>query len=215
MIKSAIFGDSVVNGALASGRVVPLPIQILNQYQKTFDFAYDFQKPGANFAGFTSVDKSTRELNGLPNGITFDDYLKTNPDVIAYLIAFGGNDECGTEADRNLFTERIDSIANTLKNNGKLFAFLGIIDVNVEQSMINSGVVDPISNYRPYMHHAVRIAACAETLRQWCTLRKYPYVDIRRMGNPISFNNITGDIVHPSQEYCNYIFSTIGRMLQQ
>lgn len=215
MIKSAIFGDSVVNGSLANGKTVPLPIQILNQYQKTFDFAHDYSKPGANFAGFTSDDKTTRELNGLPNGITFDDYLKNNPDVIAYLIGLGGNDDCSTETARQSFTDRIDIIANTLKANGKLFAFLGIIDINIESQMINTGVIDPIVNYKPYMHHAVRIAACAETLRQWCNLRKYPYVDIRRMGNPVGFNNITGDIVHPQQEYCNYIFSSIGKMLQQ
>lgn len=82
----------------------------------------------------------------------------------------------------------------------------------MKSSMLHEGETN-LNNYGPYLEHALRIAKNAETLRQYCNLRGYPMVDIRRLGNQIPFDQITGDIVHPSVAYYGYIFQNVAKQI--
>ena len=210
MIKTIMIGYSVLYGALGSGsgplgcgRVSPHPQEVLNAQQNVFDFCYNYSMPGASLANLLSDDQGLRVTAGMPTGCTLSDLLISHPDAQAVLVNIGGNDTGDT-----LYAD-LTTLANTLIQFGKLFAFVGIIDVSVKQSMFNTGYV---GNPAPYLDSAKRIASNAEILRQFCGINSYPYVDIRKLVQ-VDLNNITGDIIHPNQAYSEAIFTKVAKAI--
>ena len=215
MIKALMIGDSVLYGACGPGtgpsgcgRLNPHPQQVLNAQQNIIDFCYNYSMPGASFAGILSTDPQVREANGMPSGRTLEDLL-ANTDAVGVLFSMGGNDN---SLDHTLHIALINNIkyaANACAVAGKLFAFVGLVDVHILESIANMGITGDMS---PYIRELTRLAANAETVRQVCAVNGYPYVDIR---NNISTTgkNVTGDIVHPNQGYSEEIFTYVAKAL--
>lgn len=208
-----MIGDSVLYGALGEGtgphgcgRTDPNPQQVLNANQGVFDFCYNYAMPGASFEGVLSTNPSVREANGLTGGVSFPALLDLHSDAGAVLINLGGNDQ---PVESNILIQNIETLASICITKGKLFAFVGIIDVSAKDSISNTNYTG--SPY-PYLVQTARFAANADTLRQVCIIKGYPYVDLR---NHIKHNltGITGDIVHPNQAYSEAIFTHVARAI--
>lgn len=184
----------------------------LNANQSTFDFCYNYSLPGASWAGCFSDDSVVRQANGLPAGRTLAQTLDLHTDAEAVLFNLGGNDESMTPDAITLLTSRIKAAANLCIARGKMFAFVGIVDVNTTSTC----------NYQPlgtnlydsgYLPLAARIAASAEILRQTCIHEGYAFVDTRNLNKITNWGTITGDLVHPSQSYSTQIFTTVAKAI--
>lgn len=207
-----MIGDSVLWGALGTSQLPITPQQTLNANQGVFDFCYNYQMPGSSWAGCFSDDHVVRQTNGLPGGKTLAQTLQLHPDAGAVLFNLGGNDESLTPNAITLLTSRIKTAAQICTANNKLFAFVGVIDVNATSSY----------NYQPlgtslydsgYLPVAARIAAAAEIVRQTCLHEGYAYVDTRNRNLISDWSTITGDLVHPSQQYSTQIFTTVAKAI--
>jgi hypothetical protein len=207
-----MIGDSVLYGALGEGtgplgcgRVSPHPQEVLNSHQGVFDFCYNYAMPGASFAGVLSADSLIRTANGMPNGVPLFDLLEdVHPDAGAVLINLGGNDFSGATLISN-----IDIVADICKYQNKLFAFVGLVDICVKESIENTNYTGDIL---PYLEQTGRFAYNSDTLKQVCVIKGYPYVDIR---NNVKHDlvGITGDLVHPNQAYSEAIFTHVAKAI--
>lgn len=212
MIKTIMIGDSVLYGALGQGsgplgcgRVDPHPQEVLNAHQGVFDFCYNYAMPGASFAGVLSIDSVTRQNNGMPNGVALFDLLEdVHPDAGAMLINLGGNDYSGAS-----FVSNIEIVADICRYQNRLFAFVGLVDVSLKDSIENTGYTGDLL---PYLQQTGRFAHNADTLKQICAVKGYPYVDIRNHVKH-NINGITGDLVHPNQAYSEAIFTHVARAI--
>lgn len=209
-IKSMLIGDSVLYGSLGPGvntvteRLVDHPQLVLNRSQEVFDFCYNYAKPGASFAGILSVDSATREANGLPNGITLSQLLQQS-DAQAVLFSLGGNDY---QHKQNI-PDYVKQVAQICQAHGKIFAFVGLVDINASSSYTYAPNGTSLYN-SGYLHVVSEFAAGAELLRQTCRHEGYPFVDIRNGVSATPWESITGDIVHPSQQYSTRIFEYVA-----
>lgn len=215
MIKAIMIGDSVMygacgqgNGPLGSGRVSPHPQQVLNAQQSAINFCYNYSMPGASFAGILSPYPQVRQANGMPSGCTFEHLLATT-DAAGVLFSMGGNDNSLDPTTHAALMANIVYVANLCTAAGKAFAFVGLIDVHILESISNENLSGDMA---PYIRELARLAANAETLRQVCVLNGYPYVDVR---NTISTAGkmITGDIVHPNSRYSAEIFTYVAKAI--
>lgn len=211
MIKSMILGDSVAYGSLntvAGGRVVRHPQIILNERQRTFDFSVNHAVPGASWAGVFSQAPAVRQANGLPGGVTLSD-LVASTDCRAVLFNFGGNDDASTAEGQRRMAGHIRGAANICSSYGKLFAFVGVIDVSAKDSWEYASF-GATSIYDLHLPQACRIACSAEVLRQTCLAEGYPYIDVRNVVRVSDWGDVTGDEVHPTQGYYEAIFSAVA-----
>jgi hypothetical protein len=215
MIKGLMIGDSVLYGACGvgtgphgSGRLNSHPQQVLNAQQSVFDFCYNYSMPGASFSGILSSSPQLREANGMPSGCTIKQLL-ANTDAVGVLISMGGNDNSLDLALHTAFIANIKYVADACVAAGKLFAFVGLVDVHIQESIENMGLTGDMT---PYLRELTRLAANAETIRQVCVLNGYAYVDIRN--NIVTASkSITGDIVHPNQAYSEEIFTYVAKAI--
>ena len=201
-------GDSVMYGymdSLPSKRLADHPQLVLNREQQLFDFCYNYSTPGASLAGVLSPSSAVRAANGLPGGVTFAQLL-AQTDAPAVLVNLGGNDS----QDRASIPDRVKQMAQACQAAGKIFAFVGVVDVNaacaydyapIGASLYASG----------YLTVAADIAAAAEMLRQTCRNEGYAYVDVRSIVPPAPWPSITGDVVHPTQSYSTAVFTHVAR----
>jgi hypothetical protein len=215
MIKALMIGDSALYGAigpgtgpLGCGRLNPHPQQVLNAQQSVFNFCYNYSIPGASFAGILSTNPQVREANGMPLGCTLSELLD-NTDASAVLINLGGNDNSLDLALHTQLLANIPQVANLCISKGKLFAFVGIVDVHILEAMYNEGLSGDMS---AGIRELCRLASNAETVRQVCTLNGYPYIDIRN-NVCTKGKNITGDIVHPNQSYSEEIYTYVAKAI--
>lgn len=209
-IRALILGDSVAYGYLdsrPSKRLADHPQLVLNREQQLFDFCYNYAVPGASFTGLLSTSSVTRAANGLPNGCTLTQLLAST-DAQAVLFNLGGNDS----QNRAQLASNVKAAAQACQVAGKLFAFVGVIDINAMSaynyapagtSLYNSGYIDV----------AADIAAAAEILRQTCRAEGYAYVDLRSGVSPEPWASITGDVIHPTQAYSTAIFTHVARSI--
>lgn len=172
-----------------------------------FDFCYNYAIPGASFAGVLSADQATRAANGMPGGCTLAQLL-AQTDAQAVLFNLGGNDS----QNRMQLASNVKAAAQACQVAGKIFAFVGVIDINAMSaynyapagtSLYNSGYIDV----------AADIAAAAEILRQTCRAEGYPFVDLRSGVRPDPWGNITGDVIHPTQQYSTAIFTHVAKSI--
>lgn len=205
--KGLLIGDSVLYGAINDTRHNPTPKGILNAEQAKIYFAYDLSKPGASFAGLQSNDSAARQASGLPLGQTLD-HLLTHTDADCVLFNLGGNDKSLTDGARSELVTNILTVSQTCLQNRKIYGFVGVIDVCVKQAMTNAGIAD--GDWA--LTQACQIACSAEVLRQTCLTHGLPYIDIRNKV-PVTLNDITGDVVHPDERYCQAIFSEVARAI--
>lgn len=90
-----------------------------------FDFCYNYAIPGASFAGVLSADQATRAANGMPGGCTLAQLL-AQTDAQAVLFNLGGNDH----QNRSGLPDAVKTVAQACQAAGKIFAFVGVIDIN-------------------------------------------------------------------------------------
>lgn len=208
-----MIGDSVLYGAIEAGQLQQHPQITLNTYQNIFDFCYNYATPGASWAGCFQDSQCTRKLNGLPNGKTLEETLNVHQDAEAVLFNLGGNDDTLSLENMLLYIERIKSAAAICKNKNLLFVFIGIIDINVTSTYMHTPITTSIYT-QGYLPIAMRFASAAEILRQVCIHEGYPFIDVRNLVKINNWGNITGDLVHPSQDYSIQIFSTVAKAIQ-
>lgn len=90
-----------------------------------FDFCYNYATPGASFTGVLSADQATRAANGMPGGCTLAQLL-AQTDAQAVLFNLGGNDH----QNRSGLPDAVKTVAQACQAAGKIFAFVGVIDIN-------------------------------------------------------------------------------------
>lgn len=211
-MKAMLIGDSVAYGSIDGGRILPSPVEILNQNQTVFNFTSDYSRPGMSFSSMLSDNINTRFDYGLFFGLTLQEVLDAHTDCQAVLINLGGNDQSLSQTDETTLINNIKTVANTVASSGKIFCFIGVIDVNAKQSAQYLGVQNIYTS--GLIQAAKNIASSAEILRQVCIIEGYPYIDIRKDVS-VDLSNITSDIVHPTQEYYEKIFKTVVARIQQ
>lgn len=214
MYKGIMFGDSIGHGSLGEGRLNPTPMQIINNAQTSFNFVADYTKGGASFKGIFSEDASVRQANGMPNGKTVDQVMKDHPDCTAVLVCMVANDACVTTQQREEFVGYVDEMVNTATANGKVCCFIGNVDLNVKMSMYNTGSTNYRADYPGYFDALHGIAVTMMTLKQWCYLNDYIFFDMSKATHDFPIDQITGDIVHPTQAYANTVFTRFGNAIQ-
>lgn len=212
MIKTIMIGDQVLWGALGTRQLTVTPQQTLNANQSVFDFCYNYQRPGSSWAGCFSDDPSVRLANGLPGGKTLAETLDLHTDAGAVLFSLGGNDGGQSPNEITLLASRIKQAAKLCVSKNKLFAFLGVIDINVT-SQYNHTPIGANIYESGYLQRAAAVAGTAETIRQVCLHEGYPFIDIRKTVPISDWSTITGDIVHPSQQYSTQIFTTVAKAI--
>jgi hypothetical protein len=227
-VQTCLIGDSGAWGACSikqSGivsltRFSPTPGEIFST-SPIFQVVVDLSKPGNSFKALTSPSSDIRQnVANLPNGITLAEYVAQHPEISAYLISLGGNDTCLTRQDTEDFVNSVINTAEVFATSGKLFGFAGVPQVNCGQShsyatqppaevpvnsdIYNSGLI----------YEAGRIAQTAEILKQVCLWEGYPYVDIR---NSLEWDlqNTTCDIIHPTKEYSEAVWTKLRDRFSQ
>lgn len=212
MINCALFGDSIAAGAYldASGLQHRRDtLSILHSAQNQMQFT-NYAVAGASFTGFLHTDAITREGNGLPNGITLEEFIAGNPQYTGYLFEFGGNDNA--IVNPAAYEAKIHCIANACKSAGKIFAFVGVVNVNASESYNYLRQFQPDTLHSPLAQHAAAIAYNAELLRQVCVHYGYPCVDLRNTIQ-VDLGHVTMDIVHPNDKYFAAIWTRVGKAL--
>jgi hypothetical protein len=213
MVKALMIGDSGMWGAINDTRHTDHPQVVLNREQNVFDFAYNYSKPGASYAGILSSDPTVRAANGLPAGVSLDELLATHIDCEGVLIGIcAANDAGGTLENHVALADRINTVANICINHNKLFAFVGGFDVNTSDSYENVPTgADFYSSGR--LHAAAEIAGNMEILRQVCLQEGYAFVDVKNKVPIHNWMGITADYVHPSQEYSRQVYTYVAKAI--
>ena len=209
-IKALMVGDSVMYGyldSLPSKRLPDHPQLVLNREQQVFDFCYNYATPGASFTGVLSSNAGVRTANGMPGGCTLGQLL-AQTDAQAALFNLGGNDY----PNRAQLADNVKAAAAACQAVGKLFAFVGVIDINAMSSYAYAPA--GTSFYTSgYLEVAAEIAAAAEIVRQTCRAEGYAYVDLRSGVLPEPWASITGDVIHPTQAYSTAIFTHVAKAI--
>lgn len=215
-VKTALFGDSCAFGALGeapNGRLSPTPAEVMNAAQQSYDFAYDHSRGGANWQAFFSQDQATRESVGLPNGVTFAQFVTQHADLGAVMFCLGGLDMDNLP----FLSQSIRQAAGICTLASKAFAFVGVANINATSSYAHTPInADP--NDQTFwgsfnLERVCKIAAADEMIRQTCLHNGYVYVDMRnRLPKvlPSDWGLLTGDIIHPTQAYSQELWRMVA-----
>lgn len=215
--RTMFLGDSVAYGSTHGGRLAITPRENVNAAQSVFRIPaeLDFTKGGASTIGWLSSDPAVREAHGLPSGASVD-FLLAFSGCEAVLFCVGGNDAAEG------YMDRIKTLAGKCQTHGKLFAFVGLIDIDADAAYsyaLAQGLIAPGTSFyeasvanQTIPQWVATLAYNAELLRIVCRHENYPYIDTRTLVPPV-WGDMTGDLVHPNQAYSTAIFNKVGRCI--
>lgn len=95
---------------------------------------------------------------------------------------------------------------------GKIFVFVGVVDINAVSAYRHTPAGTSLYD-SGYIDVAADVAAAAEIVRQTCRAEGYPFVDLRSGVKPEPWGSITGDMVHPTQQYSTAIFTHVAKSI--